>query len=421
MVCCKPTGYCFLSVVLLITLFIAAGCEKPARKFECRDPLGCVSLAPGEPVRIGVLQSLSGKTATLGKEQIRGLELALEDRNGMLLGHPVVFQVEDTGCSPEGGANATLKIIADPKCVAIFGTTCSAAAAAASKAMSQSGLTMISGNNSAPFLTSIGGKRASQWHSGYFRTAANEENAGKAAARFVYETLGIRKSASVNDGDIYTRGLTQGFNSAFRALGGEVVLDGAVAKGDRNMAPLLTGILNAGARFLFFPLFQSEGYQILTQARQMPGFDTIPLMGGGALMTSAFIDDAGSGAAGMFFVGPAGYKGPSAVSMGEKYRRKYLSDPSVFYFLYAYDAASLLFHGIEAAAVTDAGGGLHIGRKALRETLYAVRNFDGVTGRLSCDPFGDCGVPAFNILQLSDPSKGIEGLKQNIKFTFTPE
>lgn len=409
-----------ISALILAALLISLGCEKKVLDFECRDPLGCVDLAPGEPLKLGVLQSLSGKTATLGREQIRGLELALDDRQGKILNHLVALQIEDTGCTAEGGANAALKIIADPKHIAIFGTTCSGAAATASRAMSEAGLTMVSGNNSAPFLTAMGNQRAPHWQSGYFRTAANEESSGKAAAIYAYEKLGVRRTASINDGDIYTKGLTHGFNKTFQALGGEVVLDGALNKGDTQMNPLLTAVIDGKAQLLFFPLFQPEGNHILVQAREIPEFKDIVLMGDGALIDSSFLEAVGTKGEGMYFVGPASPKGNAVDLMGKKYLDKYKTAPSAFYFLNAYDAANMLFEGIEKAAVMEEGV-IHIGRQTLRDTLYATKQFKGVTGTLSCDEFGDCGVPIFNVLQLEKVSAGLEGLKENVKSTYSPE
>jgi len=409
-----------LSTLILSGVLFSAGCETAAPAFECNDPIGCVDLAADEPMKIGVLQALSGKIATLGQEQIRGLELALDDRQGKILNHLVVLQIEDTGCTAEGGANAALKIIADPKHIAILGTTCSGAAATAAKAMSEAGLTMVSGNNSAPFLTSIADKRAPSWQSGYFRTAENEENSGKAAAIYAYEKLGIRRTATINDGDIYTKGLTDGFNNAFLDLGGNVVLDAAINKGDNQMGPILTAVMNAKAQLLFFPLFQPEANHILFQAHEIPEFKDIALMGGGALIDSSFLDAVGQKGKGMYFVGPSSHEGKEVDLMEQKYTDKYKTSPSVFYFLNAYDAATLLFNGIEKSAVTDDDGVMHIGRQTLRDTLYATRQFNGVTGRLSCNEFGDCAIPMFTVFQLESISAGLKGLKENVKFTYSP-
>lgn len=233
------------------------------------------------------------KIAPLGQAQIRGLELALDKRGNAILGHPIDLQIEDTGCTPEGGANSALKIIADPQTIAIFGSTCSGAAATASRAMSDAGLTMISGNNSAPFLTSIAGKAAPNWQAGFFRTAPNEENAGKAAADYVFLQLGLQRAATIHDNDIYTKGLAESFKKAFTDLGGVIVLDTAINKGELEMEPVLTAVINSDAQLLFFPLFQPEGNNILLQARKLPALNDTLLISGGALIEKSFLDEIG--------------------------------------------------------------------------------------------------------------------------------
>ena len=396
-----------------------SSCSTPEPAIECTDAIGCVDVAPGAPLKIGVLQALSGDVAPLGQAQVRGLELALDKRNGMLLGHPVALQIEDTGCTAEGGANAALKIIADPDTVAIFGSTCSGAAATAAKAMSDAGLTMISGNNSAPFLTSIGGKPAPSWQEGYFRTAGNEENAGKAAAGYAYQQLGLRKAATINDNDIYTKGLTEGFKKAFIEFGGEIVLDTSINKGDTQMLPVLTAVINSKADLLFFPLFQPEGNHILLQARSLPELKQTLLISDGALIEQTFIDAVGEDGKGMCFVGPTRPSGPAVDLLAAVYTEKYKEEPSVSYYLTAYDAANLLFYAIEKAATREQDGSLRIGRKKLRDTLYATQTFKGLTTTLACDQFGDCARPSFHVLRLDNPSMGLKGLEANVVFTGT--
>ncbi|MBU1138678.1 MAG: branched-chain amino acid ABC transporter substrate-binding protein [Proteobacteria bacterium] len=411
----NTTCLSIFSLVLFLAIFLSA-CSESEPPFECSDILGCINVPPGEPVKIGVLQAVTGEVAPLGQAQIRGLELALDKRNRKILAHPVALQVEDTGCRAEGGANAALKIIADPQTAAIFGTTCSGAAATASKAMSDAGLTMISGNNSAPFLTAIAGNPGPSWQEGFFRTAPNEENAGKAAAGYAYEQLGLRRAATINDNDIYTKGLTESFKKSFVELGGRIVLDTAINKGDSEMDPVLTAVVNSRAELLFFPLFQPEANYILLQARKIPALDKILLISGGALIEKTFLEAVGEAAKGMCFVGPTQPSGPAAEQLTRAYTAKYKEEPTVSYFLSAYDAADLLFHAIEQAAVRDHDGTLHIGRKKLRDTLYAVRRFKGSTGTLSCDQFGDCAMSSFQVLRLDDPALGLNGLEANVVF-----
>lgn len=408
------------AAMVAATVILCAGCNPAPPSFECTDAIGCVAAPPGKPIRIGVLQALSGKVAPLGREQLRGIQLALSRWDGEVMGHPVSLQIVDTGCTPEGGANAVLKVIADPQTIAILGTTCSGAAAAASKAMSDAGLAMVSGNNSAPFLTAMGGRRADHWQPGYFRTSANEETSGRAAALYAFQKLGVRRAATINDGDIYTRGLTQGFEKAFKAKGGKVVLSAAVNKGDKEMGPLLKAVENAGAELLFFPLFQPEGNHVVRQARRMAGFDEIVLMSDGALIERSFIQDVGALGVGMYFIGPSRPAGPAVDRLARAYAAEYGVEPSASYYLSAFDAANLLFRAIEKTAIAAPDGRLYIGRQALRDALYAARDPEGATGALACNEFGDCASPVFDIFRLEDPADGVEGLQSNVLFSYGP-
>ncbi|MFH0998250.1 MAG: branched-chain amino acid ABC transporter substrate-binding protein [Pseudomonadota bacterium] len=404
-----------------IAVILSAGCDKPKPRFVCSDGIGCIDVAPGEAIKIGVLQALSGKVAPLGLEQVRGIDLAIDKRHGKIMDHAILLQTEDAGCTGEGGANAALRIIADPQTVAILGTTCSGEAATASKVMSDAGLTMISGNNSAPYLTAIAGKRAPNWQPGYFRTAPNEEASGKAAAKYAFYELGIRKAATLHDGDIYTRGLTEGFALAFQKFGGEIVISTTINKGEKEMQPVLTAVMNAGAQLLFFPLFQPDGNHVLLQARKTPGFEKIILMSDGALIESSFIEAVKDEGKGMYFVGPSYPGSPDVDALASDYEVKFNIAPSASYYLSAFDAAGLLLEAIEKVAIKESDGALHIGRQALRNALYATRGYKGVTGSLTCDEFGDCAIPVFNILRLDNPAAGLDGLQSNVMFTYTYE
>lgn len=412
----------YIPFLLLLGLLTLNGCDSQvAEQAPCEDPIGCVEIAVDAPIKIGVLQALSGDVAALGTEQMRGLKLALSRTNNRLLGHKIQLQIEDTGCSSEGGANAVLKLIADPDTIAIYGTTCSNAAASASYAMSNAGLSMISGNNSAPFLSSIAGKKAPNYYPGYFRTASNEEQAGKAAAIYAFTHLKVKMAAIINDGDIYTRGLTEGFRQTFQELGGKIVFNSSVSKGDQDMEPILDGVAQSGAEMIFFPLFQPEGNMLLLQARTHPYCKDLILMSDGALIQSSFIEKVGNAGIGMYFVGPSKpHDTPATTALAQEYQEMFTSQPSVFYYMSGFDAASILFAAIKNSAIVHEDNSLSIGRQALRDALHGIKDFPGVTGPMNCDAFGDCAQPRFNILRLKAPADGIQGLQENVLFSAAP-
>ena len=67
----------------------------------------------------------------------------------------------------------------------------------------------------------------------------------------------------------------------------------------------------------------------------------------------------------------------------------------------------MIYAAVEKVAKTDKGGTTYIGRKALRDALFATKNFAGLTGTLTCSPTGDCADPHIAIYQFesADPAK----------------
>ena len=198
------------------------------------------------------------------------------------------------------------------------------------------------------------------------------------------------------------------------------MLAATVSKNDSDMGPVLTAVKNSKADLLFFPLFQPEGNHVLLQAKKDPAFNSIILMSDGSLIEQSFIDAVKNAAKGMYFVGPTPPKeGPELSKLQAEYLDHFRTSPSTFYYTSAYDAAELLFQAIEKTAEEDKSGVKHIGRQALRQTLYATQAVQGISGSLACDEFGDCARSGFNVLRLKDPKEGVEGLKANVQFTYS--
>jgi branched-chain amino acid transport system substrate-binding protein len=408
-------------VLLLLAAVLLAGCGPAAAPSECTDTIGCVEVAPGEPIKLGVMQALSGAMAPQGLELLQSTELALDVRGGELLGHPIQLQTEDSLCSGEGGTTAALKIAADPQIVGVVGPSCSGAAATAMKVVSDAGLVMISSSCSAPSLTSVGGESGSDWQPGFLRTAQNDALVGRAAATFAFQQLGLRKAATIDDGDPYTQGLANTFNQVFNELGGQEVLALTINRGDTNMRPALNAIAATEAELLFFPVFRPEGDYIVLQAREVEGLENLTLMSAEGLYFDAFIEVVGKAGVGMYFTAPVRPEGPAYDVFIARYETQYEEPPAFTpYHAHTYDAANLLLNAIEAVAVQDKDGTLHLGRQALRDALYATAGYQGLTGSLTCDEYGDCGAIRLHVTRLDDPAAGLAGLAANVVYTYPP-
>jgi hypothetical protein len=91
------------------------------------DPLGVVEIQEGDPIHIVFWGVLSGADASLGVDAQRGVEIAIDDRGGQLLGRDIEMTSQDGLCTPEGGATAAQAIAADTTVVGLIGSETKAA------------------------------------------------------------------------------------------------------------------------------------------------------------------------------------------------------------------------------------------------------------------------------------------------------
>ncbi len=47
------------------------------------------------------------------------------------------------------------------------------------------------------------------------------------------------------------------------------------------------------------------------------------------------------------------------------------------------------------------GDTIYVGRKALRDAIFATKDFAGITGTLTCGQYGDCGAPVIAVYQIT--------------------
>jgi branched-chain amino acid transport system substrate-binding protein len=387
-----------LSVLLTAALVLAA-CAPAAAPYECTDEIGCVTYAPDEPIRIASALVISGPNIDLGTDSQYGVEIAM-DFKGEVLGHALELQAEDDGCSAEGGQTAGQKIVSDPTILAVVGTSCSGAGVPMSKVISDAGYVMVSPSNTAPSLTDPD----IAWNPGYLRTAHNDKVQGKAMADFAYDVLGVRSAAAIHDGDPYTEGLAKVFADSFEALGGEIVIFTAVNKGDTDMRPVLTAVSAAGPpEFLYYPVFTAEGAFLTKQAREVGGLEDTILSAADGMISSAAIDAIGEAGEGMYFSGPdTSYSGALYDKFLAKYIESYGSEPISVFHAHAFDAANMIFACVEDIADVEEDGTIHVGRQALRTCLMATSGFEGITGSLTCDQYGDCADPQISVSVLNN-------------------
>ena len=371
-----------LASLLIIASMILAACGPSASAYTCTDSIGCVTIAPNDPVHIAYLLVVAGPNAALGTDSRNGVQIAIDDAGGKILGHDIKFDGEDSGCTPEGGVAGATKLAADPTIVGVIGTSCSSEARTALPILSKAGFLMISSSNTAPDLTKPGSEN--NYGTAYDRTAHNDNFQGTAAAEFVYTVLKVTKVATIHDGSLYAKELVAVFGAKFQEYGGTVTEATSVDPNQADMSSVLAAIATGGPELIYFPIFLPAGGLIITQAKTTPGLEHTYLMGADGLFSPDVASAAGADIEGFLVSSPA-VSGDTYNAFLAKYKAKFPPGPINIFHAHAYDAFNILKAAIEKVAVQDSDGTLHIPRNALRDAARNTVNFKGLTGTLTCN------------------------------------
>jgi branched-chain amino acid transport system substrate-binding protein len=375
--------------ILMIASMVLSACGQAAATYTCTDSIGCVKVGPTDPIHIAYLLVVSGPNSALGIDSRNGVEIAIDDAGNKILGHTIKFDGEDGGCSADGGQAAGTKLAADLTIVAVIGTSCSSEARAAEPLLSAAGFVTISSSNTAPDLTD---PTNPNHYPGYFRTAHNDMIQGAAAADFAYNFLGVRKAATIHDGSLYADKLQAVFAEEFTKLGGTITLQTSVTIGQTDMSSVLADIAAGSPELIYFPIFLPEGAFLIDQAKTTPGLENTKLMGADGLYSPDVMQAAGAAVEGFIVSSPL-LQGAAYDAFVAKYVAKFGEQPINIFHAHAYDAFNIVKAAIEKVAVQESDGTLYIPRQGLRDAMAATKDFQGLTGVLTCNVDGDCANP----------------------------
>lgn len=364
----------------------AASPTAQAKPSGAADEWGVVRVRKGQTIKIGMGTALSGDNANLGIDERNGAMLAIEDK-GTVKGFKVEMLVEDDQCTGEGGTAVANKFAANPEIVGVVGMMCSSGSIPASDIFERAHIPMISPSSTAPAFTARGLAVAN-------RVAWNDNIQGREAAKFAREELKVSKSAIIHDGSPYGQGLAEVFQKSFQELGGQVVAFEGIRVGDKDFRPVLTKIATQQPELIYFGGFQAEGALLVSQKNDV-GMQQVLFMGADGIKSDQFIEAAGGAAEGAYVSFADVAETEEMRRFRERYRERYNQAPEQLgpFHAHAYDAVALLIDAIDRASEIDqATGDLIIGRKKLADAIRATKGFRGLTGTLSCDANGDCGI-----------------------------
>jgi branched-chain amino acid transport system substrate-binding protein len=375
-----------LLIVTVISFFVAG--------------LGVCAFAKGpDSIRIGVNAPLTGDIPKVGEGTKFAAQMWLEDVNaagGIEVGgkkYKVELIIEDNESKAESAVKANTKLITEEDVLAIVGPQSSKQAIPAGGKANELGTPMIS-----PWSTNPDTTKDRPF---VFRGCFLDPFQGPVVANFIKDEFGFKKAAVLYDvASDYPKGLAEFFKAAWEKQNGpgSVVAYESFTTKDADFSSQLTKINNSGAEVLFTPQYYNEVALIVQQAHQL-GWNK-PIVGSDSWGSAETVKLCGKDCYGLFFsthYAAAGAKGATKAFI-DRYKKEHGYVPD--------DVAALTWDAmrIVQAAIEGAGeltGDIEKDRIAVRDALASIKDFDGITGKMTFTEDGDpikCAV----IVRISD-------------------
>ena len=325
-----------------------------------------------ESIKIGFIGPLTGDYANYGTLCKQAVEMAIDEinANGGINGAEVKLYAEDSEGDSQKALAAMEKLSSSDKVCAIVGPVLTGESFSVAERAQAEGIVMITPSASHKDITSVGDY--------IFRTTPSDGLQGEVAGKYWYEVLGYRKLAVLYAKNDYSQGLYESMSEAFKADGGEIVAAATFMVGDKDFKTQLTNLKNTNAEAIYIPDYTAEMAQILEQAAQL-GIDK-PFLSSDGFLSEEIYTLAGQYTDGVVYTASAKIvESDKNKVFKENYTAKYGVGPDSFA-SNAYDATYILASVIEKVGT---------GRKAIKEGMKQVKDFEGVNGIINFAENGD--------------------------------
>lgn len=362
------------------------------------EDAGYVVVRPGDNIRIGASVALTGPIPDPGRDIGNGTEIGVDDVNaaGGILGFMVELVLEDGACDGDAGTIVGNKFASDPTIVAVSGGTCTGETLGLRPILEDAGIPFVSPSATNPAV--LAGEC-----SVCNRVALSDAAQANVDAEYVYNELGVRTVAVIDDASDYGAGLADLFTTAFEELGGTVTSRNGVQVGDTDFRAVLTTLTTEAPELIFFGGYATEAGLLASQKNEVGLSDTIFFSDDGAF-TEQYLGAAGAAAEGTYASFVAG---DEVAAANEEFDAKYLDKYGVSpddlgpFHAQAYDSILVIADALERSAVVEQGH-LIVLRDDLIAAIRDTSDLQGLTGTIACDPTGECGAGGIQIYQVQD-------------------
>lgn len=347
-------------------------------------------------VSIGVISPQESGLTDFGRGILHSVELAVQEANAAnaVPGWTLKVVALDDSSDPEKGKAAAATMIADESVVGIVGPYNSGVSAAMLPSLAEAGLTLVSPSNTLTSLT-LGEDLANpkRQFANYFRMVGADDKQGVFLAEQALKA-GYKSVAVVSETKPVSKGLADIFVAAFTAKGGTVSVREVVADGATDFSGFVGKAATAKPDAVFF----GGEYPVAATLRKqaLAAGLAVPVMGGDGIKDDALIAQAGKDAEGVLAssVGVPVEQMTTAATFDAAYTAAGFADASSAYGPYAYDAANAIIRALPAVLN---GQAKPIDARSLLLKALTTVSFDGASGKVAFDQYGDTLYPVFTL------------------------
>lgn len=389
----------FITALSAITVLSLSGCKKAGE-----------NTADANVFIIGGQNPETGAMADYGSKTVLGAQIAFEEINaaGGINGKQIKFAHYDSRGEKTDAVNLTRRLLKENAC-AIIGEITSGGFLAMRELANDGGTVAISTGATAEHVTE---KRVGDGYEHIpfaFRNTLQDSDGAPSLTKYLMHNKGFKKFALITStNNEYSVGLSNFFRDAVKNAGGTIVIEQSINDGDADVSAQITSIKNSGADAIIFTGYYQEAARLLL-TKKAQGVQA-PLVGGDGFQSPDLWNIAGDAAIGaMFYSGfSAEVDRPKIQSFKAKMLEK--GKEADTFSAQGYDAAYLLAEAMKAANVTDCSNASQ--RDAIRAKLMEIKDFDGITGKMSIDATGSAIKEPFllEVIKKSDGTYGTQSL-----------
>ncbi|MEI7029852.1 branched-chain amino acid ABC transporter substrate-binding protein [Streptomyces pratensis] len=369
-----------------------------------------------QTVVIGLDAPLTGDLSALGLGIKNSADLAVNTANKDKTVPGVTFELQalDDQAQPSVGQQNAAKLIGDKEVLGVVGPLNSGVAQSMQKPLNDAKLTQVSPANTGTELT-----QGNNWKTGdkkrpyasYFRTSTTDQIQGAFAANYLFKTAKIKDVYLIDDQKPYGAGLAASFKATFTELGGKIVGTDHVNPDDRDFNSVVTKVKGTKAKAVYYGGEYPAGAPL---SQQLKDSVNIPLMGGDGMYSADFIalNKKAEGDISTS-VGKPVEELESAKKFIADYKTAGYKDAYEAYGGGTYDATWSIIEAVKIVVSENDGKLPDDARAKVLEAMSKVQ-FDGVTGPVSFDEYGDTTNTLMTAYQVTD-GKWVSKVSEAVK------